>query len=70
MQMMREPSPGAGDILSPFEEARRYLEIDTTQASYAVEEKMTRMSAKLFNCTPAQLPVDLREVPSSKLYGF
>lgn len=48
--------------MSPLEEAHRYMAFDACQAIYAAEEKMSRMSAKLFNCTPEHLPEDLREV--------
>lgn len=30
------------------------------QVTYVAEDKLVRFSAKLFNCTPAQLPSDLK----------
>ncbi|KAK9835951.1 hypothetical protein WJX81_000786 [Elliptochloris bilobata] len=66
------PRGGAGDnggtkaVLdagaSVLDEVRALLSYNAgpPPMEYAAEENFTRMSAKLFNCTPAQLPSDLK----------
>lgn len=49
------PLPG-----SVLDEALNLLSFDSAQVAYVPEEKLVRFSAKLFNCTPAQLPSDLK----------
>ncbi|KAL4859578.1 Teosinte glume architecture 1 [Chlorella vulgaris] len=49
------PVPG-----SVLDEALNLLSFDSAQVAYVPEEKLVRFSAKLFNCTPAQLPSDLK----------
>lgn len=43
-----------------LDEALNLLTYDSSQVSYIPEETLMRFSAKLFNCTPAQLPPDLK----------
>lgn len=50
------PLPG----MSVLDEALSLLSYDSAQVTYVPEEKLVRFSAKLFNCTPAQLPADLK----------
>ncbi|PRW58718.1 copper responsive regulator 1 isoform A [Chlorella sorokiniana] len=50
------PMPG----MSVLDEALSLLSYDSAQVTYVPEEKLVRFSAKLFNCTPAQLPADLK----------
>ncbi|KAL4432422.1 hypothetical protein ABPG77_001721 [Micractinium sp. CCAP 211/92] len=45
---------------SVLDEALNLLSYDSAQVTYVPEEKLVRFSAKLFNCTPAQLPSDLK----------
>ena len=47
--------------LSVLDEARALLEFGTAQPTYVPEQQFTRMSAKLFNCTPSHLPPDLKQ---------
>ena len=60
--------PGASQGLAPtsqplsvLDEARSLLEYGTAQPTYVPEHQFTRMSAKLFNCTPSHLPPDLKQ---------
>ncbi|KAL4430673.1 hypothetical protein ABPG75_005929 [Micractinium tetrahymenae] len=45
---------------SVLDEALNLLSYDSAQVTYVPEDKLVRFSAKLFNCTPAQLPSDLK----------
>ena len=46
---------------SVLSEARDILSFNHSQPQYIPDEQFTRMSAKLFNCTPAHLPHDLKQ---------
>lgn len=43
-----------------MEEALNLLAYDRSQVAYAAQEKLVRCSTKLFGCTPADLPPDLK----------
>lgn len=53
--------PPTSQPLSVLDEARALLEFGTAQPTYVPEHQFTRMSAKLFNCTPSHLPPDLKQ---------
>ena len=53
--------PPTSQPLSVLDEARALLEFGTAQPTYVPEQQFTRMSAKLFNCTPSHLPPDLKQ---------
>lgn len=44
-----------------LDQARDLLALNHSQPQYIPEEQFTRMSAKLFNCTPDHLPHDLKQ---------
>ena len=44
-----------------LDQARDLLKFNHNQPKYIAEEQFTRMSAKLFNCTPEHLPHDLKQ---------
>lgn len=44
-----------------LDQARDLLKFNHNQPKYISEEQFTRMSAKLFNCTPEHLPHDLKQ---------
>lgn len=47
--------------MSVLAEAKDILSFHHTQPQYIADEQFVRMSAKLFNCTPAHLPHDLKQ---------
>jgi ankyrin repeat protein len=49
--------------LSAFDAARHMLmpDFSQAQAQYQAEEQLTRMSTKLYSCTPAHLPPDIKQ---------
>ena len=51
----------AGQPSPIMETARDLLSFNLSQPKYMPEEHFTRMSAKLFNCTPEHLPGDLKQ---------
>ena len=53
-------SSNSSDASSVLEEALNMLAYDQAQVHYAVDERLVRLSAKLFGCTPADLPADLK----------
>lgn len=59
-QHAAEP-PATHSQASVLSEARGILSFKTAQPHYVAEEQFVRMSAKLFNCTPAHLPHDLKQ---------
>lgn len=58
-------SAAAADLTSQpapvLEQAQDLLAFNHSQPKYIPEEHFTRMSAKLFNCTPEHLPGDLKQ---------
>lgn len=52
------PSPQPSAVL---QQARDLLKFNNYQPKYIPEEQFSRMSAKLFNCTPEHLPHDLKQ---------
>jgi len=53
-------SSSSDDTTSVLEEALNLLVYDHSQVHYAADERLVRLSAKLFGCTPADLPADLK----------
>lgn len=53
--------PVSDSQASVLTEARDILSFNSAQPQYVAEEQFVRMSAKLFNCTPAHLPHDLKQ---------
>ena len=53
-------SSSSSDTTSVLEEALNLLVYDHTQVHYAADERLLRLSAKLFGCTPTDLPADLK----------
>lgn len=52
------PTAQSSEVL---DQARDLLAFNHSQPKYIPEEQFTRMSAKLFNCTPDHLPHDLKQ---------
>ncbi|KAK9819901.1 hypothetical protein WJX72_003783 [[Myrmecia] bisecta] len=59
--MYPQHAMAGGTPLSVLDEARTMLGYQAAQQQYLPEDQFTRMSAKLFNCTPAHLPNDLKQ---------
>lgn len=53
-------SSDTSETSTVLEDALNLLAYDQSQVQYAVDDKMVRLSAKLFGCTPADLPSDLK----------
>ena len=59
-QLNQVRSSSSSDTTSVLEEALNLLAYDHSQVHYAADERLVRLSAKLFGCTPADLPADLK----------
>ncbi|KAL4524920.1 hypothetical protein Ndes2526A_g07018 [Nannochloris sp. 'desiccata'] len=59
-QLNQVRSSASSDATSVLEEALNLLAYDHSQVHYAADERLVRLSAKLFGCTPADLPADLK----------
>ncbi|DBA97467.1 TPA: hypothetical protein ACH3X1_015182 [Trebouxia sp. C0004] len=63
MQSVQTAAPSSQPASQPavLDQARDLLNFNHCQPKYIPEEQFTRMSAKLFNCTPKHLPYDLKQ---------
>jgi hypothetical protein len=59
-QLNQVRSSSSSDTTSVLEEALNLLAYDQTHVHYVADERLVRLSAKLFGCTPADLPADLK----------
>jgi len=55
------PTAPSSQPSAVLDQARDLLKFNHNQPKYIPEEQFTRMSAKLFNCTPEHLPHDLKQ---------
>lgn len=59
--MAKVRSSDTSEASTVLEDALNLLAYDQSQVQYAVDDRMVRLSAKLFGCTPADLPADLKK---------